>query len=130
MDFIGPINPPSKDHIWILTGTKLFTKWVEAIPLCRAIGPAVANFIKESIICRFGIPKVILTDNGTPFVNCYVTTLLLKYKVNHHRSTPYYPRGNGQAEATNKTLLKILSRTVYDFPNKWSEQLPLALWAY
>ena len=45
-------------------------------------------------------------------------------------STPYYPKGNGQAEATNKTLLKILSRTLNDFPKLWSQQLPLALWAY
>ena len=49
--------------------TKYFTKWVEAIPLKKATSLAVANFIREHIICRFGIPHKIFTDNGTPFVN-------------------------------------------------------------
>ena len=66
---IGPINPPYKGHIWILVATEYFTKWVEAIFLKKATGPAVANFIREHIICRFSIPHKIVTDNGIPFVN-------------------------------------------------------------
>ena len=66
---IGPINPPSKGHIWILVATEYFTKWVEAISLKKATDLAVANFIREHIIYRFGIPHKIVIDNGTPFVN-------------------------------------------------------------
>jgi hypothetical protein len=49
--------------------TKYFTKWVEAIPLRKATGAAVANFIREHIITRFGIPYKLISDNGTPFIN-------------------------------------------------------------
>lgn len=42
----------------------------------------------------------------------------------------YYPQGNGQSEATNKTLLKILSKMVYEYSGGWSVHLPDALWAY
>ena len=45
LDLIGPINPPSNGYIWILTTTQYFTKWVKAIPLKKATGAAVANFI-------------------------------------------------------------------------------------
>ncbi|XP_059635300.1 uncharacterized protein LOC132277463 [Cornus florida] len=38
--------------------------------------------------------------------------------------------GNGQAEASNKNLIRILSRTLEEKPSTWVEQLPLALWAY
>uniref|UniRef100_A0A2N9HG17 RNA-directed DNA polymerase n=1 Tax=Fagus sylvatica TaxID=28930 RepID=A0A2N9HG17_FAGSY len=69
LDLIGPINPPSGGYIWILAATEYFTKWVEAIPLRKATGAAVANFIREHIITRFGIPHKIISDNGTPFVN-------------------------------------------------------------
>lgn len=117
-------------HVWILTATELYTKWVEAIPLRKATGAAVSNFIREFIICRFGIPKVILSDNGTPFVNCQGGQLLASYDITHHKSTAYYPKGNGQAEATNKTLLKILSRTLEDHQKNWAHALPMALWAY
>uniref|UniRef100_A0A2N9HIL5 RNase H type-1 domain-containing protein n=1 Tax=Fagus sylvatica TaxID=28930 RepID=A0A2N9HIL5_FAGSY len=94
---IGPINPSSGGCIWILVATEYFTKWVEAIPLRKATGAAVANFIREHIITR---------------------------------STPYYPQGNGQAEATNRMLLRILSKMVFDYGKGWNSHLADTLWAY
>ena len=52
------------------------------------------------------------------------------YQVKHHRSSPYYPQGNGQAEATNKVLIKIISKTSQDYIKGWATHLPDALWAY
>ena len=68
LDLIGLINPASKGHIQILVVIEYFTKWVEAVPLKKATGLVVAKFIQEHIICRFGIPHKIVTDNGTHFV--------------------------------------------------------------
>uniref|UniRef100_A0A2N9GEB1 Integrase catalytic domain-containing protein n=1 Tax=Fagus sylvatica TaxID=28930 RepID=A0A2N9GEB1_FAGSY len=92
LDLIGPINPASGGYIWILVATEYFTKWVEAIPLRKATGAAVANFIREHIITRFGIPYKLITDNGTPFINKDVREVLEHYRVKHRRSTPYYPQ--------------------------------------
>ncbi|KAL5541953.1 hypothetical protein UlMin_009663 [Ulmus minor] len=64
LDLIGPISPPSRGRIWILTATENFTKWAEAVPLKKATSEAIAMFILEHIICRFGVPRRILTDNG------------------------------------------------------------------
>ncbi|XP_026417252.1 uncharacterized protein LOC113312730 [Papaver somniferum] len=55
---------------------------------------------------------------------------LLVNQMNGVFCTPYYPQGNGKGENTNKTLIRILSRTVHDNPRTWHEQLPMALWAY
>ncbi|CAL2256981.1 unnamed protein product [Prunus armeniaca] len=106
---------------------KYFTKWVEAVPLRKATGAAVSNFIREYIVCRFGIPYKMVIDNGTPFVNKQVSSTLSGYGIKHRRSTPYYPQGNGQAEATNKTILIILSKMVYEYEGGWSIHLPDAL---
>uniref|UniRef100_A0A2N9I5B2 Integrase catalytic domain-containing protein n=1 Tax=Fagus sylvatica TaxID=28930 RepID=A0A2N9I5B2_FAGSY len=130
LDLIGPINPASGGCIWILVATEYFTKWVEAIPLRKATGAAVSNFIREHIITRFGIPYKLITDNGTPFVNKDVREVLEHYRVKHRRSTPYYPQGNGQAEATNRMLLRILSKMVFDYGNDWKAHLADVLWAY
>ncbi|BFG30469.1 hypothetical protein CerSpe_167430 [Prunus speciosa] len=130
LDLIGTIHPPSDGYIWILTATEYFTKWVEAIPLRKATGAAISNFIREFIVCRFGIPYKMVTDNGTPFVNKQVSSTLSGYGIKHRRSTPYYPQGNGQAEATNKTILRILSKMVYEYEGGWSVHLLDALWAY
>uniref|UniRef100_A0A2N9FCN2 Uncharacterized protein n=1 Tax=Fagus sylvatica TaxID=28930 RepID=A0A2N9FCN2_FAGSY len=130
LDLIGPINPSSGGYIWILVATEYFSKWVEAIPLRKATGAAVANFIREHIITRFGIPHKIISDNGTPFVNKNVREVLEHYRIKHRRSTPYYPQGNGQAEATNRMLLRILSKMVFDYGKGWSSHLADTLWAY
>jgi hypothetical protein len=135
LDFIGPINPASGEYIWILVATEYFTKLVEAIPLKKATGAVVANFIREHIICRFGIPHKIVTNNGTPFINKDVRAMTKHYRVKHYRvkhlkSSPYYPQGNGQAEATNRMLLRILSKMVYDYGKNWGFHLLDVLWAY
>ncbi|CAL5444637.1 unnamed protein product [Camellia sinensis] len=129
-DLIGPISTPSKGYKWILVATELSTKWVEVILLKNATGPVVANFIKENIICRFGVPNTIISDNSTAFIKKYVKSLLETYQVKHHKSTPYYSKGNGQAEATNKTLIRILSKMMDEFGGTWSKKLIVALWAY
>ena len=47
LNLVGLVDPPSRGYIWILMATEYFTKWAEAIPLCKATGGAVANFVKE-----------------------------------------------------------------------------------
>ena len=69
LDFIGPINPPSKEWIWIFVATELFTKWVEAVAIKKAMGSLVANLLRENIICHFGVPNKFISNNGTPFLN-------------------------------------------------------------
>ena len=51
----------------------------------------MANFIREHIITRFGIPRKLISDNGTPFINKDMKNLTEAYRIKHGRSTPYYP---------------------------------------
>ena len=89
MDFIGPINPPSEGCVWILVATELFTKWVAVVAMNKVTGSLVANFLRENIICRFGVPSKFISDNGTPFLNKDVHRLTEWYSITHMTSTPY-----------------------------------------
>ena len=100
------------------------------MPLRKATRGAIANFIKQNIIVRFGVPHRIISDNSTHFVNSDVRKMLEFYQVKHHRSSLYYPQGNGQTEATNKTLIKIISKMSQEYTEGWVMHLPDALWAY
>lgn len=88
----------------------------------------LANFIRNNVISWFSIPKRILSDNGIPFVNAHVRQLLEQYGVDHIKSSLYYPQENSQAEASRKTLLRMLSTMVYKEPKRWTNFLPLVLW--
>ena len=130
-DLVGKIHPSSSSgHKFIITVMEYFTKWVEAIPLSAAIGKHVALFILNHIICRYGIPSPIVTDNGGQFKNKDLKQLCKKFQIKQNWSSIYYPQGNGQAEASNKTLLKILHRTVHKSGKDWHLQINPALWAY
>ena len=104
-----------------------FTKWTEVVSLHKATGGAVENFIKENIIVRFGVPHRIISNNGTPFVNSDVRKMLKFYQAKHRRSSPYYPQGNGQAKATNKAFIKIISKMSQEYTEGWAMHLPDAL---
>jgi len=110
--------------------TEYFTKWAKAIPLRKAIGGAVANFIKENIIVKFGVPHRIISDNGTTFVNSNVRKILEFYQVKHYQSSPYYLQGNGQAEMTNKTHIKIISKMSQEYMGGWAMHLLNAFWPH
>ena len=55
--------------------------------------------------------------------------MVKRYKIQHHRSSPYRPQTNGAVEAANKTFKTILQKTVKSHKS-WHEQLPFALWGY
>ena len=119
-DLVGQIHPSSSHgHKFIITATDYFTKWVEAVPLTVASGKIVSMFILNYIIYRYGVPSTIITDNGEKFKNKDLKELCSKLKITKHCSSIYFPQGNGQAEASNKIILKILHRTVYKSRRDW-----------
>ena len=119
-DLVGTITPLSfEGQKWIITITDYFTKWVEAVPLVTAKGVQVSKFILYHIICCFNIPSNIFIDHGGNFENLNMEESCTSLRIHRHFSSPYFPQGNGQAEATNKTLLKILKKVVNDSDYDW-----------
>jgi hypothetical protein len=57
LDFVGPINPPSNQKVYIVVCTDYMTKWVEAKALHRETEEAVIDFLFEDIFIRFGVPR-------------------------------------------------------------------------
>ena len=46
-----------------------FTKWVESEPVATIIEAKIRSFVWKNIVCRFGIPNTIISDNGKQFDN-------------------------------------------------------------
>jgi hypothetical protein len=51
-------------------------------------------------------------------------------KIKLMNSSPYYAQANGQVEASNKVLIKIIKKRIDDSPRSWHEKLSEALWAH
>ena len=91
--------------------TDYFTKWVEAIPLKNVTSKEMIEFVKEHIIYRFGIPQTITTDQGTMFMLDEFKEFATKMGIKLLNSSPYYAQANGQAEASNKGVIKLIKRS-------------------
>ena len=90
MDVIGPITPKaSNGHRFIFVVIDYFTKWVEAALYASVTKSMVARFIKREIICRYGLPERIISDNGLNLNNDMVTEVCIRFKIKHHNSIPY-----------------------------------------
>ena len=78
---------------------------------------------------RFGLPLEIITDNSPNFIYAKLTQFLANLVVKTFTSSAYYPQVNGQAESTNKNLVRIIKRLIEDKPLQWHTLLTYALWA-
>ena len=70
----------------------------------------VIEFIMEHIIHRFDIPPTLTMDQGSSFILKEVRDFAESYKIKILNSSPYYAQANGQAESSNKILIKLIKK--------------------
>jgi transposase InsO family protein len=130
VDIVRPMPTEKGNCIFLMVAVDYFTKWAEAEPLMTITTGAIKNFLWKMIICRFGIPYALVTDNGTQFDCKPFHHWCAELKIRHFFSSVYYPQSNGQVEATNKTLVKILKKKLPKRKGGWVEYLLEVMWSY
>ncbi|GFT27071.1 hypothetical protein TNCV_4675911 [Trichonephila clavipes] len=121
IDLIGPL-PESKDgKKWILIIENCTTKWVELFALPNATAKECAITLIEEVLLRYGIPRHLISDNGTQFVSAVMQQI---YLLNIHQSLipVYHPQAN-PVERKNRDLKPRLAILVQDKHDCWSEKL-------
>jgi len=88
------------------------------------------DFVKEHTVYRFGIPQTITTDQGTMFTSGEFDEFAIGMGIKVLNSSPYYAQANGQAEASNKGIIKLIKWKIEENPRKWHTLLKEALWSY
>ena len=130
MNVIGPISPKaSNGHRFIFVMIDYFTKWVEAASYASVTKTVVVKFIKKEIICRYGLPETVISDNARNLNSKMMEDVCSQFKINHHNSAPYRPKMNGAVEAANKNIKRIEEKMTETYKD-WHEKLPFALHAY
>ncbi|GBC47303.2 DDE-type integrase/transposase/recombinase [Rhizophagus irregularis DAOM 181602=DAOM 197198] len=130
MDIVGPLPITTRRNKYIVVLTEYLTKWPEARALSDAKAASVVSFFYEDVICRHGCLKVLLTNQGTHFVNELLDSLCTRLGIKHHLSTAYRPQTNGLTERFNRTLCETLAKYSMEDQSNWDLYLPSALFAY
>ena len=130
MDIVGPLPTAVAQKKFLLVVTHYFSKWVEVEAYASIKDKDVSKFVWKNIVCRFGIPQVIVANNSPQFDSALFKSFCSEFSIKNLYSTPQYPQSNRQVEATNKTLLSALEKQLEKAKGRWVEELPSVLWAY
>lgn len=117
-------------HKYIIVAIDYLTKYVEARALLVQTSSEIASFIYEEIIIRHGCPKIIITDNGRPFISDLIKITCKQFGIKQKTISPYHSQSNGLVERFNRTIDSILKKRSLEEKNNWQEILPAALFAY
>uniref|UniRef100_A0A674MQR3 ribonuclease H n=1 Tax=Takifugu rubripes TaxID=31033 RepID=A0A674MQR3_TAKRU len=129
LDFIQ--LTPCKGKQYCLVVLDGFTRWVEIFPTAKADALTVAKVLCREIIPRFGIPKVIWSDNGSHFVNEIVKTVGVTLGIDLKNHCAYHPQSAGLVERVNGTIKNRLKKCMDETGKNWMFCLDLVkLWMH
>lgn len=129
VDVVGPLPVSLNGNKYILSMVDDLTKFVEFAPMSEQTAETVAHTLYENILCRYTIPKQLVTDNGTNFVGKVFPQLCKLLGVKKLRTTVYHPQAN-LVERQHSTLGNYLRAFVKDKPTTWDTYLRSAAHAY
>ncbi|GJU81869.1 reverse transcriptase domain-containing protein [Tanacetum coccineum] len=127
MDILGPLPQAFEKLKFVIVAIDYFTKWIEAKPLARITGKDVKRFVWDNIVCRFGLPRVMVTDNETQFVNDPFKGWCESLNIKQMNTAVAHPQANGLVERANKSLMEGIKARLGRERAGWVEELPNVL---
>jgi len=108
-----------------------FTRWVEAKPLALITSETIKKFLWQNIICRFGVPSLLIVDNGKQFDSEKFKEFCQNLGTKIAFVSVYHLESNGATERANRIILSAISKTLVNLcKGKWVEELPRVVWSH
>ena len=104
IDYAGPLNGQ-----YYLIVVDSYSKWPEIFRCKRPTSTTTIGVLNE-LFSRFGVPKAIVSDNGTQFTGKDFKDFCRSLSIEHITTSPYHPRSNGQAERFVDTFKRAVKK--------------------
>ncbi|GKC12622.1 reverse transcriptase domain-containing protein [Tanacetum coccineum] len=130
MDVLGPLLEAPGKVRFVIVAVDYFIKWIEAKPLAKTTGKEVKKFVWDNIVCRYGLPKIIVTDNRTNFIHDPFKSWCKKLNITQINTAVTHPQANGLVERANRSLMEGIKTRLGRERKGWVDELPNILWAY
>lgn len=124
IDIVGPL-PQSHGYRYLVTMIDRFTRWMEVVPVTSISAETVANAFVSSWVSRFGVPEVIISDQGTQFESTLWHILMQRLGIQRRRTTAYHPACNGAVERFHRSLKNAIRANCTN--GSWYTYLPTIL---
>ena len=103
MDLITGLPPGPNGETILVVAICAFSKWVEAAPLPDRSSTTLAQWMHVAIVCRFGVPRVVRSDQGREFRGAF-GAYLERLGIHHALVSVAHPRANGLVERANRVI--------------------------
>jgi len=124
IDFVGPLPfIGKKDEKYVLTMKDRGTGMIEAVPVENRTAEVAASALWRYWFCRFGIPKVLVSDRDGTFGGTLFKCLSEQLGYDISRTTAYHPQSNGMLERDHRTFKAFLNTCCLGTPSMWPERL-------
>ena len=129
MDIVGPLPRSKRGNQYILVVCDYATRYPEAMAIHKIDVGVVAEKLIQ-MFSRVGIPREILSDQGTNFMLQLLKELYNLLHIHPIRTSLYHLQTDGLVERFNKTLKSLLRKFVKKEGHDWDMLLPYLLFAY
>nr|GEU91250.1 reverse transcriptase domain-containing protein [Tanacetum cinerariifolium] len=128
---IAGLFPEGPGEVKILiVAMDYFTKWIEAKAMATITGSQVKKFMWDNIVCCFGLPGEIISDNGKQFSDNPFKDWCDKLNITQRFTSVKHPQSNRLVERANRSLGEGIKARLGEGNKNWVEELPHFLWAH
>ena len=103
VDIMGSFSTTPRQKRFLLVIVDYFTRWVEIFALRNITAIDIVNILINEVICRYGIPSYILSDNGPQFVSQLFNDVCTSLGIKRKFTANYHPQTK-MTEHVNRTL--------------------------
>ena len=120
MDLLDMSVTSAKGNRYVLVMVDCFSRWTEACPLSDKTSISVADAFFSNIVCRFGMPSVIHSNQGREFENKVMHELCILGGAHKMKTTPYHPESDGHSTTPGRASdIYSLSGCKENTPIRW-----------
>ncbi|XP_071712900.1 uncharacterized protein [Rutidosis leptorrhynchoides] len=130
IDIVGPFPRSVGNAKFLVVAIDFFSKWVEAKVLAKITGENIKKFVWNDIVCRYGLPNEIVSDNGKQFADNPFRSWCEELNIKQTFTSVAHPQANGQVEVTNKEIVAGIKARLGLSQTKWVDEVPYVLWAH
>ena len=130
IDTYGEIPVDENGNKYILVFICAFSRYAKMVAVPSKDAVTVAKAFRDAWVCTFGVPLVVVSDNGTEFLNEVMGAFLNMMGTEHRTTSAVHPQPNGKVERVNATVRNFLQSYVDWSKDNWSDCLATLNFAY
>lgn len=121
VDYLGPLPRSKKGNNFMLVALDCFTKYTIIEPVRKADTKSAVKIL-DQVFTKFGVPEILISDNGTPFVSKNFEDFLKQYNIKQWKNAVYHPQHN-PAERPNKVIAAAIRNYIGNDHRVWDEEI-------